>query len=126
MGETQHGVEEPVFRHPPAVARLQRGGGRTIWPRMMEFRPSIKRKAAGWSLMGLGVVGIVLPFLQGFLFLALGMFVLRHQYFWAHRGMGWIGGRWPDMVTKIEDMETRMLVSLRAQTARLRGLLRRG
>jgi hypothetical protein len=93
---------------------------------MMEFRPSIKRKAAGWSLLVLGVIGLVLPFLQGFLFLALGMFVLRHQYFWAHRGMGWIAGRWPEMVTKIEDMETRMLARLRERMTRLRGLLRRG
>jgi hypothetical protein len=105
---------------------LQRGVGETIWRGMMEFRPSIKRKAAGWSLMGLGVIGLVLPFLQGFLFLALGMFVLRHQYFWAHRGMGWIAGRWPETVTKIENMETRMAIRMRSQAAWLRGLVRRG
>jgi len=93
---------------------------------MMEFRPSIKRKAAGFGLLGLGVIGLVLPFLQGALFLALGMFVLRHQYMWAHRGMGWIAGRWPGMVTKTEDMEARLLLRLRAGSARLRGLLRRG
>lgn len=93
---------------------------------MMEFRPSIKRKAAGFSLLGLGVIGLVLPFLQGVLFLALGMFVLRHQYMWAHRGMSWIAGRWPEMVMKSEDMEARLLLRLRAGTARLRGLLRRG
>jgi hypothetical protein len=92
----------------------------------MEFRPSIKRKAAGWSLMSLGVVGLVLPFLQGFLFMALGMFVLRHQYFWAHRGMGWLEQRWPDSVTKVEALEGRMVASVGRKTARLRGLLGRG
>jgi uncharacterized protein YqgC (DUF456 family) len=92
---------------------------------MMEFRPSVKRKAAGWSLLGLGVIGTVLPFLQGFLFLALGMFVLRHQYFWAHRGMGWIGSRWPTMVARVEDMELGLLLRARAGTARLRGMVGR-
>jgi hypothetical protein len=93
---------------------------------MMEFRPSMKRKAAGWSLMGLGVIGLVLPFLNGLLFLALGMFVMRHQYLWAHRGLGWVAGRWPDAVTKAEGMEARMVAWTRARAARLRGMLGRG
>jgi hypothetical protein len=93
---------------------------------MMEFRPSIKRKVAGFALLVLGVIGLVLPFLQGVLFLALGMFVLRHQYIWAHRGMGWIAGRWPGAMTKTEDMEARLVLRLRAGAGRLRGLLRRG
>ncbi|MGG5810163.1 PGPGW domain-containing protein [Falsiroseomonas sp. CW058] len=76
---------------------------------MMEFRPSLSRKVAGWSLMTLGLVGMVLPFLQGFLFLALGLFVLRHQYLWAHRGMGWVESRWPGAVTRVESMEARMV-----------------
>lgn len=92
---------------------------------MMEFRPSVKRKVAGWSLMGLGVIGLVLPFLQGFLFLVLGTFVLRHQYIWAHRGMGWISGRWPGMVTKVEDMELRLLARTRETMQRMRLTLRR-
>lgn len=85
----------------------------------------MKRKVAGWSLLGLGVIGTVLPFLQGFLFLALGMFVLRHQYFWAHRGMGWIASRWPSTVARVEEMEARLLVRVRAQTAHLRSAIGR-
>lgn len=108
-----------------AVAWLRQGGRGTISAAMMEFRPSMKRKAAGWGLLGLGVVGVVLPFLQGFVFLALGMFVLRHQYFWAHRGMGWIEHRWPSTVARVEEMETRLLLRVRAQTARLRGAIGR-
>ena len=80
---------------------------------MMEFRPSIKRKAAGWSLMGLGVLGLVLPFLQGFLFLALGLFVLRHQYLWAHRGTGWVASRWPGTVARVEAMEEQLFIRTR-------------
>jgi Putative transmembrane protein (PGPGW) len=92
---------------------------------MMEFRPSLKRKTAGWGLMGLGVIGLVLPFLQGFLFLALGLFVLRHQYLWAHRGTGWIASRWPGTVARAEAMEQRLMVRTREATQRLRFRLRR-
>jgi hypothetical protein len=95
----------------------------------MEFRPSMKRKAAGWSLMGLGTLGLVLPFLQGFLFLALGVFVLRHQYLWAHRGMGWVAERWPGTVSKVEEMEDRLIIRTHAARHRigvgLRRILRR-
>ncbi len=87
---------------------------------MMEFRPSARRKAAGISLLSLGVLGLVLPFLQGFLFLALGLFVLRHQYFWAHRGMGWISDRWPGAVNQVEAMEARLIARWQLTGTRLR------
>jgi len=93
---------------------------------MMEFRPSRKRKALGIGLLVLGVIGLVLPFLQGFLFLALGTFVLRHQYAWAHRGMEWIHGRWPSVVPAIEAREARALAWSDRQIARVRGLVGRG
>lgn len=87
---------------------------------MMRFRPSLRRKAAGFGLLGLGTVGLVLPFLQGFLFLALGTFVLRHQYFWAHRGMGWIETRWPETVARVERLEGRVIAGTAARTHALR------
>ncbi len=93
---------------------------------MMEFRPSLRRKAAGVSLLGLGVIGLVLPFLQGFLFLALGLFVLRHQYLWAHRGMGWIESRWPGAVLKAETLEGRCIGWFHRQGTRLNRMFRRG
>jgi hypothetical protein len=104
---------------------LHRAGGGTICAAMMEFRPSVRRKAAGISLLGLGVVGLVLPFLQGFLFLALGLFVLRHQYLWAHRGMGWVAGRWPGAVGQVETMEARLLARWQLGMASLRQRARR-
>ncbi|QYU67729.1 hypothetical protein J4558_23005 [Leptolyngbya sp. 15MV] len=93
---------------------------------MMEYRPSVRRKAAGFSLLGLGAIGLVLPFLQGFLFLGLGLFVLRHQYLWAHRGMGWLEGRWPGAVLKAEEYEGRAIGWFGRQTARLRRITARG
>jgi hypothetical protein len=87
---------------------------------MMEFRPSLPRKLAGFSLIGLGALGAILPILPGFVFFALGLFVMRHQYMWAHRGMAWTSTRWPDTTSKLEEMETRMLMRLRESTAKLK------
>lgn len=95
---------------------------------MMEFRPSLTRKIVGWTFLFLGVLGLILPFLQGFLFIALGLFILRHQYLWAHRGMSWIERRWPGAVAKVEGMEGRFIgrardfgAGLRLRTRRLLG-----
>jgi len=72
---------------------------------MVILRPSLSRKAAGWTLLVLGLLGMVLPFLQGFLFLALGVFILRDQHIWAAQRWGWVADRWPHHVGRIEAME---------------------
>ena len=89
----------------------------------MEYRPSIKRKAAGFSLLFLGVLGTVLPILQGLLFLALGLFVLRDQYAWAHRGMEKLRHRWPRQMEGVEAMEARLIAWFGRQGERLRLML---
>ena len=90
---------------------------------MVILRPSFPRKAMGWALLVLGVLGLVLPFLQGFLFLAFGVFVLRDQHVWAARRWAWVAGRWPQMVGKLEAMEISMAARMRhfAKRLRLRG-----
>jgi uncharacterized membrane protein YbaN (DUF454 family) len=87
---------------------------------MVILRPSFHRKAMGWAMLVLGVLGLVLPFLQGFLFLALGVFVLRDQHVWAARRWAWVAGRWPQMVGKLEAMEISMAARLKGLAARLR------
>ncbi|MCA3324955.1 MAG: hypothetical protein INF79_09825 [Roseomonas sp.] len=90
---------------------------------MVILRPSPSRKIMGWAMLALGVLGLVLPFLQGFLFLAFGVFVLRDQHIWAARRWAWVAGRWPEMVSKLEAMETSMAARMRhlANRVRLRG-----
>lgn len=85
--------------------------------------PSWKRKVAGFGLLLLGMLGLVLPFLQGVLFLALGLFVLRDQYPWARRAMARLQARWPRAVGGVEAMEARLLGWTRRQGDRLRRLL---
>ncbi|MFM7415148.1 MAG: PGPGW domain-containing protein [Alphaproteobacteria bacterium] len=84
------------------------------------LRPSLPRKIMGWAMLALGVLGLVLPFLQGFLFLAYGVFTLRDQHIWAARRWAWVAGRWPEMVGKLEAMELRMLMRMRHFAARFR------
>lgn len=86
---------------------------------MVELRPSWRRKSAGFGLMGLGVVGLILPFLNGVVPMLLGVFMLRHQYVWAHRAMAPLHRRWPDHMAKVEGMEERTLAWGRRQASRL-------
>lgn len=84
---------------------------------------SWQRKLAGLALLVLGVLGLVLPILQGALFLALGLFVLRDQYPWARRGMAKLEARWPNQIARVEALEGRLIAWGQRQTERVRRLL---
>ena len=90
---------------------------------MEGVRPSLARKVSGFCLLVLGVLGLVLPILQGGLFLALGLFVLRDQYAWARRGMEWARRRWPGGMDKVESLEARLIAWGQRQGAKLRRVL---
>jgi len=87
---------------------------------MVILRPSLVRKVSGWILLALGLLGLVLPFLQGVLFLALGLFILRDQHGWAARRWGWVQGRWPEHVGKIEAADARLAAWARGLWRRIR------
>jgi hypothetical protein len=89
----------------------------------MPGQPSLARKLSGFGLLGLGVLGLILPFLQGFLFIALGLFILRDQYDWARDAMAKLRARWPRQVDGVESMEARLVAWTGRQTERLRRLL---
>ncbi|MBX9701402.1 MAG: hypothetical protein K2X74_18355 [Acetobacteraceae bacterium] len=86
--------------------------------------PSLTRKAAGISLLFIGVLGVILPILHGGIFLALGFFVLRDQYGWARRGMAWMRERQPGLTGRVEAMEARLIAWGERQGTRLRRLFR--
>ena len=93
---------------------------------MMDLRPSRRRKALGIGCICMGPVGLVLPILPGFIFVGLGVFVLRDQYVWAHRGIGVLERRWPHMMPVIEAREEKAMAWMERQIDRSKGWLRRG
>jgi len=52
----------------------------------------------GWSFILLGIVGLVLPFLQGVLFILIGLFILSSQYAWARLLLSKLRKRFPGIV----------------------------
>lgn len=61
----------------------------------------------GWSLIVLGFFGLFLPFLQGILFIVLGVYVLSREYHWAHRILEHLRQRFPWVDEKLEGAKRR-------------------
>lgn len=93
---------------------------------MVILRPSLARKTLGWGFLSLGVLGLVLPFLQGFLFIAFGLFVLRDQHVWAARRWDGLAQRWPQHVGRVEAFENRLGQRLQGWGAWIRRVSGRG
>lgn len=79
------------------------------------FAPRFKRVAAiiaGWIFVGLGILGLFLPFLQGILFLLVGLIILAREYHWARRLLTNLRSRFPaldSLIKKAHDKTARIL-----------------
>lgn len=61
--------------------------------------------AAGWLFIILGIVGLFLPFLQGILFLFIGLYLLSHEYDWARTFFNKIKVRYPRIFEKFNEIK---------------------
>src|SRR4030095_3243712 len=64
----------------------------------MESKSRLKRAAiyvSGWFFILLGIIGLVLPILQGILFILVGLFLLSSVSPWAERLLNRIRKRFP-------------------------------
>jgi uncharacterized protein len=52
---------------------------------------------AGWSFLLLGIAGLILPVLQGVLFIIIGLIILSSQYGWARRLLAKLRERFPNI-----------------------------
>ncbi|HET7215863.1 MAG TPA: PGPGW domain-containing protein [Terriglobia bacterium] len=52
---------------------------------------------AGWGFIAVGVAGLLLPFLQGVLFLLVGLAILSTEYVWAHNLLQKLRRRFPSL-----------------------------
>ena len=72
------------------------------------YRPAWKRwtiLASGWFFVLLGIVGLVLPILQGFLFIAVGLLILSRESVWACRQLERLRARFPTLAEKGDDAQ---------------------
>jgi len=76
---------------------------RATWQRL---KP-ILIQALGYAFLVLGVLGLFLPILQGFLFLAIGLLILAKHATWAERLLGHFRSRHPKFDQIVGQAETK-------------------
>ena len=62
---------------------------------------------AGWVFIALGVAGLFLPFLQGLLFLLIGITILSAEYAWARNILRKLRERFPSLSSRLDAAKTR-------------------
>lgn len=56
----------------------------------------------GWAFIALGVAGLFLPFLQGVLFLLIGVTILSAEYVWARKLLQKLRERFPSLSARLD------------------------
>jgi uncharacterized protein len=51
----------------------------------------------GWTFIALGIAGLFLPFLQGILFILIGLVILSKEHHWAAKVVVWLRSRFPKL-----------------------------
>jgi uncharacterized membrane protein YbaN (DUF454 family) len=67
----------------------------------------------GWLFVLAGLVGLFLPFLQGIVFLLIGLMILSKEYRWAGRLLARVRARFPPVDRWLQRAENRAMVILR-------------
>jgi uncharacterized membrane protein YbaN (DUF454 family) len=60
----------------------------------------------GWAFILFGIVGLILPILQGTLFLLIGLAILSSEYLWAHHLLLRIRNRFPSVTARLDQATT--------------------
>jgi len=61
----------------------------------------------GWAFIGLGILGLFLPILQGVLFLLVGLVILSSEYVWAHHLLRKVRERFPKVAHLADEASRR-------------------
>ena len=67
----------------------------------------------GWVFIALGVAGLFLPFLQGVLFLLIGITILSTEYIWARNLLHKLRERFPSLSSRLDAAKGRAQESLK-------------
>jgi uncharacterized protein len=71
------------------------------------FLKPILMQVLGYAFLALGVLGLVLPFLQGILFLLIGLIILAEYAPWAQRLLDRLRERYPKAGALIDGAEAK-------------------
>lgn len=86
----------------------------------------ILARIAGYGFLFLGIIGLVLPFLQGVLFILIGLLILSRYEPWAARLLDRLKRRFPPLADMTERADGLMRRWSRIAMVRGRRLLRFG
>ncbi|WGF86201.1 PGPGW domain-containing protein [Marinivivus vitaminiproducens] len=81
---------------------------------------SILWQIVGYGFLVLGILGIFLPILQGFLFLMVALVILSKHAPWARRLRDWLKARYPSVDMRIHRAEVWLRAWSMRQKARWR------
>ncbi|MGE0406282.1 MAG: PGPGW domain-containing protein [Candidatus Korobacteraceae bacterium] len=68
----------------------------------------IALQVLGWLFVLLGIAGLVLPILQGILFLMIGLYLLSREYPWAQRMLERLQNRYPEVFRQARNWQVRL------------------
>lgn len=74
---------------------------------MEEKLKSILRITLGWVFIFLGIAGLLLPFLQGILFLVIGLYLLSHESPRAKNLLKKVRERFPSLARKLDQVKAK-------------------
>jgi uncharacterized membrane protein YbaN (DUF454 family) len=74
----------------------------------------------GWFFVIAGLAGLFLPFLQGILFLLIGLAILARESEWAHNLLHRLRRRFPKISAQFDQAEAKALAWVRRLSGRVR------
>jgi hypothetical protein len=82
---------------------------------MVRHVQRIALQILGWLFVILGIAGLVLPVLQGILFLMIGLYLLSREYQWAQRWLEKLHSRYPQVFRRARHWQVLLGLSRRTQ-----------
>ena len=71
----------------------------------------------GWAFIVLGIIGLVLPVLQGILFLLIGLLILSTEYAWAHNLLHKLRQKFPRIASQMDQARLKAQRWMRSKKA---------
>jgi len=69
---------------------------------MEKRKAKIAVQVVGWVFLVTGIVGLFLPFLQGILFILIGLAILSSHYLWADKILTKAKKRYPKLADQLD------------------------